>query len=264
MSVPHAPSSSMALTLPPPPSSNTFALISKPPMCSNSTTAPPQSPDTPPQTPPPPPASVKKKSQPWPQDLFQFMRQHVEVLVLPSSHSSNSSTSTGGKEKRDCRGRNEQEEAPLEKNQRRRAATTESGSGIEVELRAQSLLPEDWEQFLDLKVRRIRAACARLVQVARSTTNLGRCLWAFFNNLKALLFLFFCDRRVSFSTSTGVHANEPRRIPESLFAKRTNPCELLCWKQLRLQASSHPRRTTTTMMILRRGMRLLLLQLHLH
>jgi hypothetical protein len=176
MRLPHAPSSSMALTLPPPPSSSTFALISKPPMCSNSTTAPHPSPDIPRQTPLPPAASVKKKSQPWPQDVFQFMRQHVEVLLLPSSHSSNSSTSTGGEEKRDCRSRNEQEEAPLEKNQRRRAATTESGSGIEVELRAQSPLPEDWEQFLDLKVRRIRAACARLVQVARSTTNLGRCL----------------------------------------------------------------------------------------
>ncbi len=99
-------------------------------------------------------ASVKKKSEPWPQDVFQFMRQHVEVLLLASSHSSNSSISTGGKEIRDCRGRNEQEEAPLEKNQRRRAATTESGSGIEVELRAQSPLPEDWEQFLDLKVRK--------------------------------------------------------------------------------------------------------------
>ncbi len=154
MSLPHAPSSSMALTLPPPPSSSRFALISKPPMCSNSTTAPPPSPDTPRQTSPPPAASVQKKSQPWPQDVFQFMRQHVEVLLLPSSHSSNSSTSTGGKEIRDCRGRNEQEEAPLEKNQRRRAATTESGSGIEVELRAQSPLPEDWEQFLDLKVRK--------------------------------------------------------------------------------------------------------------
>ncbi len=95
---------------------------------------------------------MKKKSQPWLQDVFQFMRQHVEVLLLPSSDSSNCSTSTGGKEKGDRRGRNEQEEAPLEKNQRRCAATTESGSGIEVELRAQSPLPEDWEQFLDLKV----------------------------------------------------------------------------------------------------------------
>ncbi len=105
--------------------------------------------------------------------LVSVLAQHVEVLLLPSSHSS---TSAGGKEKRECRGRNEQEEAPLEKNQRRRATTTESGSGIEVELRAQSPLPEDCEQFLDLKVRRIRAVCARLLQVARSTTNLGRCL----------------------------------------------------------------------------------------
>ncbi len=111
MSLPHAPSSSMALTLPPPPSSSTFALISNPPMCSNSTTAPHPSPDMPRQSPPPPAASVKKKSQPWLQDVFQFMRQHVEVLLLPSSDSSNCSTSTGGKEKRDRRGRNEQEEA---------------------------------------------------------------------------------------------------------------------------------------------------------
>ncbi|CAK9228059.1 unnamed protein product [Sphagnum troendelagicum] len=110
-------------------------------------------------------ASVKKKSEPWPQEVFQFMRQHVEVLLLPSSHSSNSSISTGGKEIRDCRGRNEQEEAPLEKNQRRRAATTESGSGIEVELRTQSPLPEDWEQFLDLKTGELfyfhRGSCKR-------------------------------------------------------------------------------------------------------
>jgi hypothetical protein len=40
--------------------------------------------------------------------------------------------------------------------------------------------------------------------------------------------LFVCGRHTSFTICTRVRANEQSAIPESLFGKRTNPCELAC------------------------------------
>ncbi len=150
------PSSSMALTLPP--SSNTdAAALSKPPAeavkCCRSS-PPPPSPATPGQT---PPASVKPQA--WPLEVLELMQQQVKVLR--SSDGGGGVDEAPGKRKRACPAADrdgeedeaaEEEEETLKKQCEKAATAVADASGIEVELHTQSPLPEDWEQFLDLKV----------------------------------------------------------------------------------------------------------------
>jgi hypothetical protein len=152
---PPPPSSSMALTLPP--ASNTdAAALSKPPAeavkCCRSS-PPPPSPATPGQT---PPASVKPQA--WPQEVLELMQQQVKVLR--SSDGGGGVDEAPGKRKRVCPAADrdgeedeaaEEEEETLKKQCEKAATAVADASGIEVELHTQSPLPEDWEQFLDLK-----------------------------------------------------------------------------------------------------------------
>jgi hypothetical protein len=145
----------MALTLPP--SSNTdAAALSKPPAeavkCCRSS-PPPPSPATPGQT---PPASVKPQA--WPQEVLELMQQQVKVLR--SSDGGGGVDEAPGKRKRACPAADrdgeedeaaEEEEETLKKQCEKAATAVADASGIEVELHTQSPLPEDWEQFLDLK-----------------------------------------------------------------------------------------------------------------
>jgi hypothetical protein len=148
------PSSSMALTLPP--SSNTDAVaLSKPTteavkFCRSS--PPPPSPATPGQT---PPASVKPQA--WPQEVLELMQQQVKVLRC--SDGGGGIDEAPGKRKRACPAADRdgeedeaaEEEVTLKKQCEKAATAVADASGIEVELHTQSPLPEDWEQFLDLK-----------------------------------------------------------------------------------------------------------------
>jgi len=145
----------MALTLPP--SSNAdAAALSKPPAeavkCCRSS-PPPPSPATPGQT---PPASVKPQA--WPQEVLELMQQQVKVL---RSSDGGGVDEAPGKRKRACPAADrdgeedetaEEEEETLTKQCEKAATAVTEASGIEVELHTQSPLPEDWEQFLDLKV----------------------------------------------------------------------------------------------------------------
>ncbi|CAK9233318.1 unnamed protein product [Sphagnum troendelagicum] len=151
---PPPPSSSMALTLPP--SSNADAAApSKQPVeavkCCRSS-PPPPSPATPGQT---PPASVKPQA--WPQEVLELMQQQVKVLR--SSDGGGGVDEAPGKRKRACPAADRdgeedeaaEEEETLKKQCEKTATAVTEASGIEVELHTQSPLPEDWEQFLDLK-----------------------------------------------------------------------------------------------------------------
>jgi hypothetical protein len=83
-----------------------------------------------------------------------------QVKVLRSSDGGGGVDEAPGKRKRACpaadRDREEheaaEEEETLKKQCEKAATVVAEASGIEVELHTQSPLPEDWEQFLDLKV----------------------------------------------------------------------------------------------------------------
>ncbi|CAM6049302.1 unnamed protein product, partial [Sphagnum compactum] len=79
--------------------------------------APHPSPDMSRQTPPPPAASVKKKSQPWPQDVFQFMRQHVETdsRCLEEEASESSHAASPSREEEEVESANSQEKCSKRK-----------------------------------------------------------------------------------------------------------------------------------------------------
>ncbi|CAK9277955.1 unnamed protein product [Sphagnum jensenii] len=133
-------SSMVALTLVLP-SSTVVSLSSKPP-ASVSSSSPPPSPDTPDQT---PPACVKPSLQAWPQGVLQLMQQQVEALSSSRRNCGSNNEEQPGKRKRES----EEEEKSLE--MKRCEEKAAAAAGVEVELHAQSPLPEDWEQFLDLK-----------------------------------------------------------------------------------------------------------------
>jgi hypothetical protein len=86
-----------------------------------------------------------------------------QVKVLRSSDGGVGVDEAPGKRKRSCpvadrHGEEdeaaEEEEETLTKQCEKTATAVADASGIEVELHTQSPLPEDWEQFLDLKVAR--------------------------------------------------------------------------------------------------------------
>ncbi len=138
------------------PSSPVISLSSKPP-ASVSSSSPPPSPDTPDQT---PPACVKPSLQAWPQAVLQLMQQQVEALSSSGSNSGSNNEEQPGKRKRES----EQEEKSLE--MKRCEEKAAAAAGVEVELHAQSPLPEDWEQFLDLKVSLDSRFCMRSILAA--------------------------------------------------------------------------------------------------
>ncbi|KAH8955231.1 hypothetical protein BDL97_08G124000 [Sphagnum fallax] len=134
-------SSMVALTLVLP-SSTVVSLSSKLPASVSSASSPPPSPDTPDQT---PPACVKPSLQAWPQGVLQLMQQQVEALSSSRRNCGSNNEEQPGKRKRES----EEEEKSLEMKLCEEKAA--AAAGVEVELHAQSPLPEDWEQFLDLK-----------------------------------------------------------------------------------------------------------------
>ncbi len=230
-------SSMVALTLVLP-SSTVVSLSSKPPASVSSPSSPPPSPDTPDQT---PPACVKPSLQAWPQGVLQLMQQQVEALSSSRRNCGSNNEEQPGKRKRES----EQEEKSL--GMKRCEEKAAAAAAVEVELHAQSPLPEDWEQFLNLKVSLDSRFCMRFMftalqsSVAQRSTN--------FHSSRAFLIarllfvcLSVCRRRVSFTISTGFHASEQRVIPESCCGKRMNPCKL--WSSKLRFVASHSRRTT--------------------
>ncbi len=149
-------SSMVALTLVLP-SSTVVSLSSKLPASVSSASSPPPSPDTPDQT---PPACVKPSLQAWPQGVLQLMQQQVEALSSSRRNCGSNNEEQPGKRKRES----EEEEKSLEMKLCEEKAA--AAAGVEVELHAQSPLPEDWEQFLDLKVGLDSRFCMRSMLAA--------------------------------------------------------------------------------------------------
>jgi hypothetical protein len=83
-----------------------------------------------------------------------------QVKVLRCSDGGGGIDEAPGKRKRACPAADRdgeedeaaEEEVTLKKQCEKAATAVADASGIEVELHTQSPLPEDWEQFLDLKV----------------------------------------------------------------------------------------------------------------
>jgi hypothetical protein len=139
------------------PSSTVVSLSSKLPASVSSASSPPPSPDTPDQT---PPACVKPSLQAWPQGVLQLMQQQVEALSSSRRNCGSNNEEQPGKRKRES----EEEEKSLEMKLCEEKAA--AAAGVEVELHAQSPLPEDWEQFLDLKVGLDSRFCMRSMLAA--------------------------------------------------------------------------------------------------
>lgn len=161
----HPPTSSMALTLPPPPSSTTTVVAAAAPApapLAKTTTVscsplppPPLSPDTPGQT--LPPASVKPRlqQQAWPLALLQLMQQQLEMLNSHNDDDGGSTAAAAGctKRKHCCAAAADHHDQGLLQDPYEACAVA---AGNDVELHAQSPLPDEWEQFLDLRVRDAR------------------------------------------------------------------------------------------------------------
>jgi len=139
------------------PSSTVVSLSSKLPASVSSASSPPPSPDTPDQT---PPACVKPSLQAWPQGVLQLMQQQVEALTSSRRNCGSNNEEQPGKRKRES----EEEEKSLEMKLCEEKAA--AAAGVEVELHAQSPLPEDWEQFFDLKVGLDSRFCMRSMLAA--------------------------------------------------------------------------------------------------
>jgi len=139
------------------PSSTVVSLSSKLPASVSSASSPPPSPDTPDQT---PPACVKPSLQAWPQGVLQLMQQQVEALSSSRRNCGSNNEEQPGKRKRES----EEEEKSLEMKLCEEKAA--AAAGVEVELHAQSPLPEDWEQFFDLKVGLDSRFCMRSMLAA--------------------------------------------------------------------------------------------------
>lgn len=102
----------------------------------------PPSPSTPVQE---APASVTPMRQAWPQDVLQVVQLQLESI---RSHSVVQPNETVMSRKRGFQSSESYED--VKKQQQDELAVS---PGLEVELQAQTPLPQDWEQCLDLKVR---------------------------------------------------------------------------------------------------------------
>ncbi len=169
----HPPTSSMALTLPPPPSSTTTVVAAAAPapapapLIKTTTVScsplppPPLSPYTPGQTLPPASVKPRQQQQAWPLALLQLMQQQLVMLNSHNDDDDGGSTGGGGgctKRKHCCAAaadHHDQEGLPQDPYE---AGAVAAGNDVEpdVELHAQSPLPDEWEQFLDLRVRDAR------------------------------------------------------------------------------------------------------------
>jgi hypothetical protein len=165
----HPPSSSMALTLPPPPSSTTTVIaaaapapapLTKTTTVSCSPLPPPLSPDTPGQTLPPASVKPRQQQQAWPLALLQLMQQQLEMLNSRNDDDGGITSAAAGctKRKRCCAAAadHHDQEGPLQDPYEAGAVAAGNDMELDVELHAQSPLPDEWEQFLDLRVRDAR------------------------------------------------------------------------------------------------------------
>lgn len=110
--------------------------VSVPAATSKQVLSSPASPGTPIQN---VPASVRAVRLAWPEDALQAVQRHVVAIRLQSIEVSEPSSR---KRSYDC---SEVQEAP-------ETSQNEDACGLEVALQSKPALPEDWEQFLDLKV----------------------------------------------------------------------------------------------------------------
>ncbi|XP_024395604.1 uncharacterized protein [Physcomitrium patens] len=109
--------------------------VSVPAATSKQVLSSPASPGTPIQN---VPASVRAVRLAWPEDALQAVQRHVVAIRLQSIEVSEPSSR---KRSYDC---SEVQEAP-------ETSQNEDACGLEVALQSKPALPEDWEQFLDLK-----------------------------------------------------------------------------------------------------------------
>lgn len=143
-------SSSMLLTLP----TSTMKPSSSPP-----------SPSTPVQA--APASTTPPLQQEWPQDALQVVQLQLESLRSHASFANEPVTRKRGFEASSAViGKVDQQ--------------GDVSAGFEVELHAQPALPEDWEQFLDLKVRKTRQSIVLhfskiLLSLAPGGSSLTRC-----------------------------------------------------------------------------------------